>query len=82
MEVYTAADYFIMASSLYLEKDADTPLTPSKVVLLTYTSEVLEVSGEMQCNELVDRAAFIDSVGISSAHLKDKAIAKLCDSLV
>ena len=82
MEVYTAADYFIMVSSLYLEKDADTPITPSKVVLLTYTSEVLEVSGEMQCNELVDRAAFIDSVGISSAHLKDKAFAKLCDSLV
>ena len=33
-------------------------------------------------NELVDRAAFIDSVGILSADLKDKAFAKLCDSLV
>ena len=46
MEVYTAADYSIMARSVYLEKFADTPLTPSKVVLLTYTGEVLEVSGE------------------------------------
>ena len=33
-------------------------------------------------NELVDRAAFIDSVGILSADLKDKAFEKLCDSLV
>ena len=82
MEVYTAADYSIMARSVYLEKFADTPLTPSKVVLLTHTGEVLEVSGEMLCNKLVARAAFIDSVGISSAHLKDKAFAKLCDSLV
>ena len=49
-EVDTAADYSIMAHSVYLEKFADTPLTPSKVVLRTYTGEVLEVSGEMQCN--------------------------------
>ena len=40
MEVYTAADYSIMAHNVYLEKFADTPLTPSKV----------EVLGEMQCN--------------------------------
>ena len=33
-------------------------------------------------NELVDRAAFIDSLGILEADLKDKAFAKLCDSLV
>ena len=42
--------------------------------------------GTWQCvknnNELVERAAFIDSVGILSAYLKDKAFAKLCDSLV
>ena len=50
MEVDTAADYFIMAHSVYLEKFADTPLTPPKVVLRTYTGEVLELSGEMQCN--------------------------------
>ena len=50
MEVNTAADYSIMAHSVYLEKFADTPLSPSKVVLRTYTGEVLEVSGEMQCN--------------------------------
>ena len=50
MEVDTAADYSIMAHSVYLEKFADTPLTPSKVVLRTYTGEALEVSGEMQCN--------------------------------
>ena len=48
--VDTAADYSIMAHSVYLEKFADTPLTPSKVVLRTYTGEVLEVSGEKQCN--------------------------------
>ena len=50
MEVDTAADYSIMAHSVYLEKFVDTPLTPSKVVLRTYTDEALEVSGEMQCN--------------------------------
>ena len=50
MEVNTAADYSIMAHSVYLEKFADTPLSPSKVVRRTYTGEVLEVSGEMQCN--------------------------------
>ena len=33
-------------------------------------------------NELVDRAAFIDSVGILRADLKDKAFEKLRDSLV
>ena len=33
-------------------------------------------------NELVDRAAFMDSVGILRADLKDKAFARLCDSLV
>ena len=42
--------------------------------------------GTWQCvknsNELVDRAAFIDSVGILRADLKDKAFEKLCDSLV
>ena len=32
--------------------------------------------------ELVDRAAFIDSVGILSADLKGKTFAKLRDSLV
>ena len=36
----------------------------------------------MLCYKLVDRAVFIDSVGISSAHLKVKAFAKLGDSLV
>ena len=42
--------------------------------------------GTWQClknnNELVDRAAFIDSVGILSADLKGKTFAKLRDSLV
>ena len=42
--------------------------------------------GRWQCiknnNELVDRAAIIDSVGILRADLKDKAFARLCDSLV
>ena len=41
---------FHNGTSVYLEKFADTPLTPSRVVLRTYTGEVLEVSGEMQCN--------------------------------
>ena len=50
LEVDTASDYSIMAHSVYLEKFADTPLTPSKVVLRTYTGEVLEVSGEKHCN--------------------------------
>ena len=40
----------LLAHSVYLEKFADTPLTPSKVALCTYTGEVLEVSGEMQSN--------------------------------
>ena len=46
---------------------------------------VLMVGNKAMCknnNELVDRAAFIDSVGILSVDLKDKAFAKLCDSLV
>ena len=42
--------------------------------------------GTRQCvknnNELVDRAAFIDSVGILSPDLKGKTFAKLRDSLV
>ena len=42
--------------------------------------------GTWQCvknrNELIDRAAFIDSVGILRADLKDKAFENLCDSLV
>ena len=50
LEVDTAADYSIMARSVYLEKFVDTPLTPSKVVRRTYTGDVLEVSGEMQCD--------------------------------
>ena len=50
MEVDTAVDCSITAHSVYLEKFADTPLTQSKVVLCTYTGELLEVSGEMQCN--------------------------------
>ena len=53
MEVNTAADNAITAHSVYLEKFADTPLTPSKVVLRTHTGEVLEVSGEMQCNVFI-----------------------------
>ena len=42
--------------------------------------------GSWQCvknnNKLVDRAAFIDSVGILSADLKGKTFAKLRDSLL
>ena len=42
--------------------------------------------GTWQCvknsDELVDRAAFIDSVGVLRADLKDKAFEQLCDSLV
>ena len=42
--------------------------------------------GTWQCvknnNKLVDRTAFIDSVGILSADLKNKVFAKLCDSMV
>ena len=51
-EVDTAADCSITAHSVYLDKFADTPRTPSKVVLCMYTGEVLEVLGEMQCNVL------------------------------
>ena len=50
MELDTAADFSIMSKSEYLEKFADKPLTPSEVTLKTYTGEVLEVSGEMQCD--------------------------------
>ena len=39
-----------MTRSLYQEKFADIPLTASKLVLWTYTSERLYVSGEMQCD--------------------------------
>ena len=47
---FSAADYSMMARSVYLEKSAHTPLTPSKVILRTYTGEVLEVSVEVQCD--------------------------------
>ena len=50
MELDTAADYSIMSKSVYLERFADRPLTPSKVTLKTYTGEWLDVLGEMQCN--------------------------------
>ena len=41
-----------MTRSLYQEKFADIPLTASKLVLWTYTSERLYVSGEMLCDVL------------------------------
>ena len=50
MELDTAADFSIMSKSEYIEKFADTPLTPSQVTLKTYTGEILEVSGEMHCD--------------------------------
>ena len=50
MELDTAADFSIMSNSEYIEKFADTPLTPSQVTLKTYTGEILEVSGEMHCD--------------------------------
>jgi len=50
MELDTAADYSIMSKSEYLERFAGRPLTPSKITLRTYTGEVLDVSGEMQCD--------------------------------
>ena len=50
MELDTAADFSTMSKSEHLEKFADKPLTPSQVTLKTYTGEVLEVSGEMQCD--------------------------------
>ena len=37
MELDTAADFSIMSKSEYIEKFADTPLTPSQVTLKTYT---------------------------------------------
>ena len=50
MELDTAADFSIMSKSEYLERFAGRPLTPSKITLRTYTGEVLDVSGEMQCD--------------------------------
>ena len=50
MELDTAADFSIMSRSEYLERFADKPLSPSKVTLKTYTGELLNVSGEMQCD--------------------------------
>ena len=50
MEVDTAADYSVKGKSVYIDKFADKPLNPSKVKLKTYTGEVLDVSGEMQCD--------------------------------
>ena len=50
MELDTAADYSIMSKSEYLERFADRPLSSSVVTLRTYTGEVLDVSGEMQCD--------------------------------
>ena len=48
MELDTASVYFInISKSEYLERFAGRPLTPSKVMLKTYTGEVLDVSGEM-----------------------------------
>ena len=47
MELDTAADYSIMSKSVYLERFAGRPLTPSKVTLKTYTGEWLDVLGEM-----------------------------------
>ena len=50
MELDTAADFSIMSKSEYLEKFADKPLTPSQVILKTYTGEVLEVSRKIHCD--------------------------------
>ena len=50
MEVDTAADHSVMSKSFYIDKFADKLLTPSKVKLKTYTGEVLDVLGEMQCD--------------------------------
>lgn len=50
MELDTAADFSIMSRSEYLERFANKPLSPSKVTLKTYTGELLDVSGEMQCD--------------------------------
>ena len=49
-ELDTAADFSIMSQSKYVEKFANKPLTASKVILQTYTGEVLDVLGEMQCS--------------------------------
>ena len=48
-ECNTAADYSIMSERVYLERFADRPLSSSMVTLRTYTGELLDVSGEMQC---------------------------------
>lgn len=48
IELATAADFSIMGKSEYLENFAFKPLTASKVMLKTYTGEVLHMSGEMQ----------------------------------
>ena len=50
MEQDTAPDYSIMSKSEYLKRFASRPLTPSKITLRTYTGEVLDVSGKMQCD--------------------------------
>ena len=42
MKLDTAADFSIMSKSEYLEKFADKPLTPSQVILKTYTGKALE----------------------------------------
>ena len=50
MELDTAADYTIMSKSEYFERFAEGPLSSSMVALRTYTGEVLDVSGKMQCD--------------------------------
>ena len=70
-------------------------LVPSFVYGRSFVRNCIMFKNIMQCywwprtwhcvknnNELVDTAAFIDSVGILSADLRHKAFAKLCDSLV
>ena len=47
MELAIAIYFSIISKSEYLKKFADKPLTPSQVTLKTYSSEILEVSGEM-----------------------------------
>lgn len=44
------ADYSITSKSEYSEKFADRPLSSPIVTLRTYTGELLNVSGEMQCD--------------------------------
>ena len=76
MEVDTAADCSITAHSVYLEKFADMPRTPSKVVLCTYTSEVLEVSGEMQCNVLYKYKHYSLTVVVGNQSAKPTLLGK------